>query len=57
MSSCCETELFHKDVVDELFPEAWGFWVALPLESVIDGEYTKPFLSTHHSVNWSSTVI
>jgi hypothetical protein len=29
MSGGCEAELFHKDVIDELFPEAWGFWVAL----------------------------
>jgi hypothetical protein len=38
MSGGCEAKLFHKDVFDELFPEAWGFGVAL--ESVIDGEDT-----------------
>jgi hypothetical protein len=31
-----EADLFHKDIIDKLFPEAWGFWVAL--ESVVDGE-------------------
>jgi hypothetical protein len=31
-----EAKLFHKDIIDKLLPEAWGFWVAL--ESVVDGE-------------------
>jgi hypothetical protein len=29
MGGGSEAELFHKDVIDELFPEAWGFRVAL----------------------------
>lgn len=36
MSGGSESELFHEDVIDELFPEAWGFGVAL--KSVVDGE-------------------
>jgi hypothetical protein len=28
MSGGSEAELFHKDIIDELFPEVWGFWVA-----------------------------